>query len=193
MKKLIIAIAAVAMGFAASASSFCWGLQSFDYTGPDGSGYDADMEANLWSGGTAFLFLGTVSYNNGFKTDSATSIASAGFDSENFGYGFLDAADVSAMPTSDAVIATGGQAYSIVLVDAVVSSLDDKSIKNYIIITGESASEFDPATEQNYANMINQNTAIGGQGAAWTAVPEPTSGLLMLLGMAGLALRRRRA
>ena len=27
----------------------------------------------------------------------------------------------------------------------------------------------------------------------WTAVPEPTSGLLMLLGMAGLALRRKRA
>ena len=33
-------------------------------------------------------------------------------------------------------------------------------------------------------------------GAGWyqaAAVPEPTSGLLMLLGMAGLALRRRRA
>ena len=29
--------------------------------------------------------------------------------------------------------------------------------------------------------------------ANWAAVPEPTSGLLMLLGMAGLALRRRRA
>ena len=28
---------------------------------------------------------------------------------------------------------------------------------------------------------------------AWVAVPEPTSGLLMLLGFAGLALRRRRA
>ena len=27
----------------------------------------------------------------------------------------------------------------------------------------------------------------------WQSVPEPTSGLLMLLGMAGLALRRRRA
>lgn len=27
----------------------------------------------------------------------------------------------------------------------------------------------------------------------WTAVPEPTSGLLMLLGMAGLALKRKRA
>lgn len=36
--------------------------------------------------------------------------------------------------------------------------------------------------------------ASGFQGAgAWSSVPEPTSGLLMLLGMAGLALRRRRA
>ena len=36
--------------------------------------------------------------------------------------------------------------------------------------------------------------ASGGYaGAGWYAVPEPTSGLLMLLGMAGLALKRKRA
>ena len=38
-----------------------------------------------------------------------------------------------------------------------------------------------------------QFSNMGTQQANWTAVPEPTSGLLMLLGMAGLALRRRRA
>ena len=33
----------------------------------------------------------------------------------------------------------------------------------------------------------------GGTAGAWTSVPEPTSGLLLLLGVAGLALKRKRA
>ena len=38
----------------------------------------------------------------------------------------------------------------------------------------------------------NASFAFAATGS-WTAVPEPTSGLLMLLGMAGLALRRKHA
>lgn len=35
--------------------------------------------------------------------------------------------------------------------------------------------------------------ATAGGGSGWTAAPEPTSGLLLLLGMAGLALKRKHA
>ena len=44
------------------------------------------------------------------------------------------------------------------------------------------------------ANMNFGNMATATQTASnWVAVPEPTSGLLMLLGLAGLALKRKRA
>ena len=40
---------------------------------------------------------------------------------------------------------------------------------------------------------INYDAATSATASNWYAIPEPTSGLLLLLGVAGLALRRRRA
>ena len=48
-------------------------------------------------------------------------------------------------------------------------------------------------TSDSNKTMANQFTSANATGWTAVAVPEPTSGLLMLVGLAGLALRRRRA
>lgn len=72
---------------------------------------------------------------------------------------------------------------------------------DFYFVIEDSGKEFKSAAKQNiaaqatstvtinFANMASQTQSAGN----WAAVPEPTSGLLMLLGMAGLALKRKRA
>lgn len=200
MKKLLLAVAALTIGFAANAASYAWGLCSYDYLGPNGEGDDG-AGGHYYAGGTAFLYLGTVTYDNGFNTDSATLITSGAWDDTYYGYGALSVDDASSLPQSSAISTASGQAYSIVLVDAAVDSITDDSIQNYIIVTGTSTSDYDPGTEITYAGFVDYTTVIGGDGVAWTAtssappepIPEPTSGLLVLLGVAGLALKRKKA
>ena len=88
--------------------------------------------------------------------------------------------------------------------DATVSGITDTS-KNYdfyfVVFNNADAAK---ATEyaivgdpnKEYSSLDGKFKASANfSGATWqtASVPEPTSGLLMLLGVAGLALRRRRA
>ena len=68
---------------------------------------------------------------------------------------------------------------------AVIFNSDDISTATAYMVTPVSNIKF---------STSGTTTQTAGLGAGtWTAVPEPTSGLLLLLGMAGLALKRKRA
>ena len=67
----------------------------------------------------------------------------------------------------------------------IVDAMDVADAKNYMYIEAPSL--------DGWANTDTQTFNINAAGVEWQSVPEPTSGLLLLLGVAGLALKRKRA
>lgn len=182
MKKVIMAMAVAACTAVASAAAFDW------KTSAVGKIYEAGT-TTLLASGTAYIFdSSAVSRQTVVEHFAANgSIMNGSLHSKAVSAGVIAATD------GDAFYWSGGDdlyAYIAVISDGKIFVSDVVS---------------KPATEVGYAQFsfsvknvsqaaAREFTAGDTVSAGWyTAVPEPTSGLLMLVGLAGLALRRRRA
>ena len=115
------------------------------------------------------------------STVTSKKIASATVDSE----GKISSSasyDTTASQSAYFVIFNGDKMYVSAAAGAAYDALNPTDVK---------AIEFGAQTSVSKATFADTTTTYAGAG--WYAVPEPTSGLLMLLGMAGLALKRKRA
>jgi hypothetical protein len=81
---------------------------------------------------------------------------------------------------------TGGSAESPVTYYGLVLYVDEKSdVKQPYVMASYNSATFQDDGTVSFSNLASTS-------GEWTAaVPEPTSGLLLLLGVAGLALRRK--
>ena len=187
MKKLIIAVAAVAMGIVANAASFTWKVQS---------GYiwdGADTPAKITSGTAYLMFTSIMTQSDlveAFAADAtatASTVASKTVNAAAIGSNARVAltdpftVDVTSDQTAYFVVFNGDKMYVSVEASAPYMAVGDSDI-GFGSVTASSKLSFDVA---------DGYSAAGWYGAA--AVPEPTSGLLLLLGVAGLALKRKRA
>ena len=180
MKKLLIAAAVAVFGIAAHAASLNW--STWGYIN------DGSQDSDWITGGQAYLVQ---------ATDAATfAIAN---DLTITGGSIVDSAALGAGTVTGAWNGTeslvDGQTYKFAMIvtdqgtagttppTTGVYGVDDNSGALYSVVWNASTgSSFAPDDLYEGASI---STAV--------AVPEPTSGLLLLLGMAGLALKRKRA
>ena len=193
MKKLMIALAVAAVAAIGNAASVNWGAGTV--TEPGGATANKSV--------TGYLFVLTADQYSALNTayGSATG-ASAGEKMANTvwdAYGTkLESAYATGTTTKKGLLTltddskaygAGDTAYA-ALIYTYGTGDDLKYIGNIGQVTLEGA--MDAEGTDMAVNLFGSTT---GGSTAWTAVsvPEPTSGLLLLLGMAGLALKRKRA
>ena len=200
MKKLIMAAGVAICAASLQAATYNW---SWDVSTPATAAYDSssDVVGNT----TAYLFFDYAS--SSAANSGKTALIEALFAGTDIS-GFKDSASLGAdgISSSRGITATADSAPKYYGFVALLAEDSDGGKWVYVsankngtgLATGATALSFAANNTSVYAmdgDALNSNTSGTGwhQYAPANDVPEPTSGLLMLLGVAGLALRRRRA
>ena len=191
MKKLVLGLLTVAFAASLQAATFRWynsaaiaaaGDSSTDITSGtvylfEGSNQSAIFAAIVGGGDWTSGAVGSAVIN-GAKTFGSTTVPNATINSGRSVW------DETTTDTS--------RQYFQVLVDG-----DNIYIADTVNVTVKGTGNSNIAFGNDESLNDVRDLANGYQGGGWyapsTPVPEPTSGLLMLLGMAGLALKRKRA
>lgn len=177
MKKLLVAAAIVCAAALSQAATVNWGVSGVK-----------DSEGNAPTAGWAVMAFytelgaGSTAIENAIKAGTAGTLA---FDTQALTVS-MKKGKYGPADTNVAGITDTSKNYDFYFV--VFNNADATKATEYAMVS---------APNKEYSGLAGKFTATGdfSTSPAWqpAGVPEPTSGLLMLLGVAGLALRRRRA
>ena len=185
MKKLMIALVAGVLAASVQAAAVTWG--SGTIVNAAGENAKATVTAKLFvineATYTSLMAYATDGTKLSDEIYSRYSSASADLTKTSTTKSVANLLDAASYGTGDTAYA------------AILYTYMDGETETYMGNIGSYT--FDAEVDFTVGKMSSLigGAEVGTVATAWStaAVPEPTSGLLMLLGMAGLALRRRRA
>jgi len=190
MKKLMIALAAVAVAAVTQAASVDWSVAQNTWTLDDGSKAAKGYTVYLINGATA---LETIAAAINSTTGAFDADQSWVFGSSVTANARGSVAELTT--TTDKLTRGTDYDFSVLMIDATAEGGPKYMVSDTFTQTAYLAGTDEQMGISFGSDRLGANALTASATAAngWAAVPEPTSGLLMLLGMAGLALRRRRA
>ena len=181
MKKLMIFAACAVLAAVSQAASVGWNIA----TGSTAYANDAYQFFVIGQNGTTSIA-------------TITALLDAGSDTSSYAFGSgsvgSNGSSIMAAGSSGKTLGAGTYDTFFVLFDSASPTAGDSK---YVVVSGTSTlSKTVAATTAQVvfaSGNVSSTLSNASNWKSYGAVPEPTSGLLMLLGMAGLALRRKRA
>ena len=174
MKKLIMVATFAITAVCAQATTVKWGL-------------NGSLDASKFASGTAYLlsadslafktFETESSAQSWYKSNSASLTAASLTTSDKVSSGALSASNVIESPVGD-------KSYWLLIVNA------DESY--FAVSTSTKTINIASGTMNKTAKWI-PSSQMATYSLSSSSIPEPTSAMLLLLGFAGLALKRKRA
>lgn len=191
MKKFVMALAVAGAAFCASAASVSWASGKLYTAATADGGFSSTA---IKGAAVGYLFALTEADYNSLLTDyTANGNMSAVWNAYKDSLGTASGTGKTASFTSTSTITTtvdvGDTVYGAVIYTYTDATLGkDFYIANLASGTVGAEAGLTLGNLGTYFKGDSAGTATGG----WVPTPEPTSGLLLLLGAAGLALRRKR-